>query len=93
LGDGNVRCWGWNAYGELGYGHTNNVGDDETPASVGDVDIGGAVTQVNAGGTRTCAVLVGGHVRCWGSSRLGYPGVSSIGDDETPASAGDVPVN
>lgn len=39
LDSGAVRCWGYAERGELGYGTTNNVGDDETPASVGDVSV------------------------------------------------------
>src|SRR6478752_645246 len=97
LVDGNVRCWGaWN-FGSLGYGNTDNVGDDETPAMAGDVDVGGPVKQLAAGGDRTCALLTNGAVRCWGAGSLsilgypdGYPNLENIGDDETPASAGDV---
>jgi alpha-tubulin suppressor-like RCC1 family protein len=37
LETGTVRCWGNNHFGQLGYGNTAPVGDDETPASVGDV--------------------------------------------------------
>src|SRR3990170_2593354 len=29
---GNVRCWGFNREGELGYGHARTIGDNETPA-------------------------------------------------------------
>ena len=35
--------------GQLGQGNTNHVGDDETPASVGPIDLGGPVKQVDAG--------------------------------------------
>jgi hypothetical protein len=38
LADANIRCWGRNDYGQLGYGHTDTIGDDETPASAGDVE-------------------------------------------------------
>jgi alpha-tubulin suppressor-like RCC1 family protein len=90
---GNVRCWGRNSDGQLGYGHTNNIGDDETPASAGNVDIGGKATQIAAGGRHTCALLDTGKVRCWGSNKfgqLGYAHTNNIGDNETPSSVGDI---
>lgn len=92
---GTVRCWGHNGYGQLGYGNTQYIGDDERPASAGDVDIGGVVTRLAAGGAHTCALLDTGSVRCWGSNfngELGYGNHEPIGDDESPASAGDVDV-
>ncbi|MFO7974729.1 MAG: hypothetical protein R6V12_08845, partial [Candidatus Hydrogenedentota bacterium] len=64
LEGGGVVCWGWNgAGGQLGYGNTENVGDNELPADVGPVDVGAEVVQISAGdgfpsGTRpprTCA--------------------------------------
>ncbi|HWB79413.1 MAG TPA: hypothetical protein VG755_30835 [Nannocystaceae bacterium] len=94
--DGDVMCWGLGTDGRLGYANEESVGDDETPASIGVVDVGGAVTQVSAGDRHTCALLDGGTVRCWGygfQGRLGYGnGLVTVGDDETPATAGDVDV-
>ncbi|MCH9679992.1 MAG: hypothetical protein K0V04_01060 [Deltaproteobacteria bacterium] len=90
-----VRCWGNGAYGRLGYGNTNDIGDDETPYSAGNVDIGGPVVQLAAGYRHTCALMQSGGVRCWGlgwDGRLGYGNTDNIGDDETPSSAGDVPL-
>jgi alpha-tubulin suppressor-like RCC1 family protein len=95
LQGGSVRCWGFGARGRLGYGNTRNIGDDETPASAGDVDIGEVVLQLAAGGRHTCALLRGGRVRCWGfgaNGSLGYANTQDVGDNETPASAGDVPL-
>jgi hypothetical protein len=120
LESGSVRCWG-NADefsllygGRLGYGNSEDIGDDETPASAGDVDVGAPVVSLVAGETHTCALLVGGAVRCWGSGplgygndeggaircwgranygQLGYANIVMIGDDETPASDGDVMVD
>ncbi len=95
LASGTVRCWGIGGSGRLGYGNVNNIGDNETPASAGDVNVGVTVKQISAGGTHTCALLDSGAVRCWGdgtSGRLGYGSLNTIGDNETPASAGDVNV-
>lgn len=93
LSAGNVRCWGANGWGQLGYGHTRTVGVDETPSSAGDVDVGGAVSFIDAGFAHTCVVLDTGRVRCWGRGEafaLGYGNANDIGDDELPSSVGDV---
>ncbi|HWB69735.1 MAG TPA: hypothetical protein VG518_07135, partial [Solirubrobacterales bacterium] len=95
LDNGTVRCWGYNAYGQLGYGNTENVGDNETPASVGAVNLGAGrtATAISAGGMHTCALLDNGTVRCWGFNawgQLGYGNTTQIGDNETPAAAGPV---
>jgi alpha-tubulin suppressor-like RCC1 family protein len=96
LEGGAARCWGKAFVGELGYGNMDDIGDDETPASVGDVDVGGNVVQIDAGYEHTCALLDDAAIRCWGEAsfgKLGYadPDTYNIGDNETPASAGDVP--
>jgi len=88
LSNGDVRCWGLGVHGQLGRGDTEDVGDDETPASVGAVPLGGAATQLTAGRDHTCAVMVGGGLRCWGRGdwgALGLAGTSDVGDDEVPA--------
>jgi len=95
LDNGRVRCWGFGNSGRLGYGTTNDIGDDETPGSVGPVDLGSGRTAraITAGGAHTCALLDNGAVRCWGwgdSGRLGYGNTNTIGDDETPGTVGPV---
>ena len=71
LEDGDLYCWGYNASGQLGYGHTELVGDDETPEEAGPVDVGGTVVKVAIGrqGMHTCALLETGDVRCFGAQR------------------------
>lgn len=39
LDTGKVRCWGAGQYGQLRYGNTQRVGDNESPAQVGDVQL------------------------------------------------------
>ena len=98
LDNGSVRCWGAGADGRLGYGNTNNVGDIQTPGSVGPVDLGPGHTAValSDGARHTCARLDDGSVRCWGNGangRLGYCNEQNVGDTltDTPNTAG--PVN
>ena len=68
LDNGAVRCWGSGEHGALGYGNTTTIGDDETPASVGPVDLGAGrkAVAITAGVAFTCALLDNGRVRCWG---------------------------
>jgi len=97
LDDGSVRCWGDGGAGQLGYGDTENLGDDsgETPGSLGPVDLGSGRTAlaISAGSLHTCALLDDGNVRCWGAGfggQLGYGNPEAIGDDEAPGSVGPV---
>ena len=95
VGAGQVRCWGSGANGELGYGNTNNIGDNEAVGSVGPVDLGAGrkAVAVSAGNLHTCALLDNGSVLCWGyhgAGQLGYGNANDVGDNETPASAGPV---
>lgn len=102
MSTGTVRCFGNGAVGQLGYGNTNSIGDDETPASAGDVPLGGVATAISAGHSHTCALMTTGSIRCWGygaDGRLGYGqglnqfvNAENIGDNETPATVGDVPL-
>jgi alpha-tubulin suppressor-like RCC1 family protein len=85
-----VRCWGNNDDGQLGYGHAEAIGDNETPEEAaslpgpgsrtflgGDVPIGGeGVVQITsiADTAAMCALFGGGAVRCWGQNDRGQLG-------------------
>lgn len=95
--DGSVRCWGFNGFGALGHGRGghSHIGDDETAASAVPLWFPGSVVDIIAGYFHTCALLEEGDIYCWGlpdAGRLGYGNSERIGDDETAASAGPVPL-
>jgi len=91
---GAVKCWGASDYGRLGQpGYDENIGDDEAPSDWDDVEVASGVVELVAGSDHTCALLDSGRVACWGYNngrQLGYDHNDNVGDDETPASAGDV---
>ncbi|MCA9630577.1 MAG: hypothetical protein KC766_23060 [Myxococcales bacterium] len=90
-----IQCWGNNTVGQLGIGSKETIGDDEPVSDGGFAQVGGEVAQMSAGASHVCALLTNGSLRCWGLSmagELGYGNLDTIGDDEAPSMAGDVPV-
>lgn len=89
LGDGRVKCWGANAYGQLGLGETLDQGI--APGQLGqnlpavDLGKGKVVTALAAGGQHTCALFNDGSLKCWGYNQFGQLG---LGD---AANRGDAP--
>jgi cysteine-rich repeat protein len=83
LYDGNLKCWGGNATGQLGLGDPNDRGDmlNEMGHHLPGVDLGPSetVVQVSAGGNHTCALLSGGKVKCWGLGTAGRLGLGNEG--------------
>ncbi len=68
LSDSTVRCWGYNASGQLGNGTAAPTG---TPSTVSGIR---SVTAIAAGGSHVCAALEDGTVRCWGANSVGQLG-------------------
>ena len=70
---GGVKCWGYNASGQLGNGQKpcKELSTCKKNASSTAVDVVGltsGVSAIAAGEFHTCAVTSAGGVKCWGSN-------------------------
>jgi alpha-tubulin suppressor-like RCC1 family protein len=66
---GGVTCWGNNYDGELGDGTRT---ERHAPVSV--LGLASGVAQIVAGFDHTCALTIGGGVKCWGGNYFGQLG-------------------
>ena len=75
LDNNNVKCWGYNLYGQLGQGTTASLGDG--PSEMGDslaivnLGTGRTATKIFAFGYETCAILDNATTKCWGRNTYG----------------------
>jgi cysteine-rich repeat protein len=85
-----IKCWGLNGNGQLGYGNTSTIGDNELPSIINNVDIGTKLAnKITLGSGHTCFLDSAKLVFCWGrgnKGQLGYgtslqPNKDNIGDD------------
>jgi alpha-tubulin suppressor-like RCC1 family protein len=79
LTGGNLKCWGSNAYGQLGDGTTMS---SSVPVSVGGLPANAVAVSVGLG--FTCAVLTTGGVLCWGWGAYGQLGDGTTSNSFTP---------
>jgi alpha-tubulin suppressor-like RCC1 family protein len=84
---GVVTCWGSARFGRLGNGSSQQYAASNVPVDV--VGLGAQAVSVVAGGDRTCALLVGGSVKCWGRVRPGRR-LTEATPNEVEATAFDV---
>ncbi|CAM9282890.1 unnamed protein product [Ascophyllum nodosum] len=85
LDDGSVKCFGANAYGQLGYGDTTDRGKDSDTMGddLGAVDLGGdgaAVVAMSAGSAHTCVIFEDGTLKCFGRNNRGQLGLGDTND-------------
>ncbi|MDI3291746.1 DUF4215 domain-containing protein [Polyangium sp. 15x6] len=88
LDDDTLKCWGYNASGELGLGDTMIRGDQ--PSEMGDalppvaLGTGRFAQQIAGGHSFQCAILDDGTVKCWGKNiwgQLGQGDTTQRGDE------------
>ena len=78
--DGAVKCWGNNVHGQLGDGTTPAI--RTTPVYVSGLSDG--AQAITAGAHHTCALVIGGIVKCWGENVYGQLGDGTTADRGTP---------
>ena len=85
LSNGEARCWGQGEKGELG--------NDASSASRYPVEVIsaansgnnlGGVLQISAGGEHSCALILGGGVKCWGNGGNGQLGNNATSHENNP---------
>ena len=75
---GDVACWGFGLYGQLGNG--SNV-DSNIPVNVA---VAGGVTSISVGAYHTCALKPNGSMACWGQNTYGQLGDGTYVSSNTP---------
>jgi alpha-tubulin suppressor-like RCC1 family protein len=82
-----IRCWGDNAFGQLGDGTVNSGVATSTYATPNTVTgLTGTPSAVIAGGSHTCAIMTNGDFDCWGddfSGELGDGVLRNTGSDQS----------
>jgi alpha-tubulin suppressor-like RCC1 family protein len=80
LDDTQLKCWGNNAWGQLGQGHTLSIGDNPNEmALLAGISLGTSrrALNVSAAGQAACALLDDSSLKCWGA---GFSGQLGLGD-------------
>ena len=68
IADGSVRCWGQNAYGELGRTAPSPSSAKDPVTGITDA------VALSSGSFHSCAVLASGSATCWGRNENGQLG-------------------
>ncbi len=81
LSGGDVWCWGFNGWGQLG---DASIPLTQSASPVRVVGLTGPAAAVAAGGRHSCALLSGGSAMCWGADDFGQLGDGSGGMQRAP---------
>jgi alpha-tubulin suppressor-like RCC1 family protein len=87
LTTGQVQCFGFNKYGQLGYGDTEHRGDgpNEMGENLPFVQLGEVKpVKITVHYEHSCALFENGLMKCWGDNKYGQIGVgdqANRGDD------------
>ena len=79
LTSGGVKCWGADAFGQIGDGTV----DYSRPTPTDVLGLSGVIA-ITADGEHACAITSGGAVKCWGSNQWGKLGDGTTTDRSSP---------
>ncbi|MDP6235895.1 MAG: hypothetical protein QF364_08640, partial [Candidatus Poseidoniaceae archaeon] len=91
LDNGDLKCWGFDNYGQLGDGGSNSYASAPSYTGI-NLGTGRTAVAVSAGGEHTCAILDNGDLKCWGSDSKGQlgDGAGSLGTTAPSSTAIDL---
>ena len=82
---GDIVCWGYGSYGQLGTGSTSSVGTNNDIQTAKPINFNGTLmSDVESSVDHSCAISNSGEVYCWGRGsfgRLGYGNDANYGDN------------
>ena len=84
LDNGDLKCWGSNSYGVLGFSSSISSSLSSPPTSAIDLGSGRTAVAVSAAKYHTCAILDNGSTS-WGRNNVGQLGDGTTTDRVTPA--------
>ena len=77
---GEVFCWGFNEFGQLGEGTTTSTWAPQRS----DLPVGRKALAISSGSMHTCAILDDATLKCWGGNERGQLGVGTNSDLAQP---------
>ena len=86
LDNGDVKCWGRDAYGQLGDGGTNTNLNAPSSTAI-NLGTGRTAVAVSTYAYHSCAILDNGDLKCWGRDSDGQLGDGGTNTDTNAPSS------